>query len=696
MRLQVLHRLAISVLVLIVNFVVLAYFFNNSVQTSNIDFSVSESYGNIYQRPLLKILTTSAEWYIDRAMGKEVGGNPASSALNELTQVQAGYGDALKVTPEELRSRDRLNFAPDRIQEAGRSVFAARGTLNDESIAEFTDFIAKVRGLIVHTGDTSNLILDPDLDSYYMMDVTLLALPQTIDRLQQIISYFVTKDMQGGLSLPDRLQAVIFAKMLEEADAARIVADYDTIYKEDLNFYGASPSLKAMTAQPLEKFKTSYGALVDYLNSVKDPAANLDFVTLAQKTRDALQASDTLYRVSVQELDVLLKIRIDHFENYKCNVLMGCSAALLFGILFFALIARGISRPMRIICNVVNHLTEGEFSIQIPFVRKRDEFGELARALQTFKENGIRMEGMKAEESKRVESEKREQKRKEERLRLMNAATTAFESNVGVIVNTVASAATELQATAENLTTISERTSDQSEIVTAVTEASSVNVQVVAASVDELTASINEISRQINESTNIAEAAVSEIKKTDATVGELTEAAIQIGEVIDLIKGIAEQTNLLALNATIEAARAGESGRGFAVVANEVKSLATQTTDAIEEISSRITSMQDVTKGTVVAIRKIGRTIEQISENIGSIASAITEQSAATGEIALNTQKASEGTTEVVARVLTVSSAAGDSLAAAGDMLGAARGLSVQSEKLRQEVHSFLEQIREE
>lgn len=695
MRLLVIHRLAISVLVLVINFVVLAYFFNKSVQTSNIDFAVYETYGNMYQRPLVKALGQSVNWYIDRALGHETPGNPVAGALNEINEIQKLHGDDLKVTPDELRARDRLGFAPERIVESANSVFAMKGPLNEESIGVFTDYIAKVRGLIAHTGDTSNLILDPDLDSYYMMDVTLLALPQTLDRLQQIVSYYVVKDMQSGLALPDRLQAVVFAQSLQEADMARIVADYDTLYKEDPNFYGVSDSLKPMTAPALDDFKNKYNVLINYLNSVKDPAANLDLATLLQKVGDAAISASKLYDMSVQEQDVFLNNRINYFENYKRNVLLGCSGALIFGMLFFAFVARGISRPMRVLVNVVTELSNARFDLNIPFTRNRDEFGEIARALQTFKDNGLRMEAMKAEEAKRVESEKREQKRKEERLKFMNSATSTFEDSVSVIVNTVASAATELQATAENLNTISERTSDQSDIVTQVTESSSVNVQIVAASVDELTASINEISRQINESTNIAEAAVAEIKKTDATVSELTEAATQIGEVIDLIKGIAEQTNLLALNATIEAARAGESGRGFAVVANEVKSLATQTTDAIEEISSRITSMQEVTNGTVVAIRKIGRTIEQISENIGSIASAITEQSAATGEIAHNTQKASEGTNEVVARVSTVSMAAGESRAAANDMLEAARGLSVQSEKLRQEVNTFLEKIRE-
>ena len=278
--------------------------------------------------------------------------------------------------------------------------------------------------------------------------------------------------------------------------------------------------------------------------------------------------------------------------------------------------------------------------------------------------------------------------------RMMMELADNFEASVGQIVGTVASASTELQANAESLSMIADETTKQSTAVAAATEQASTSVQTVAASAEELSSSISEISRQVNESTRITGDAVREVKSTDQTVVSLSDAASQIGGVVKLIQDIAEQTNLLALNATIEAARAGEAGKGFAVVASEVKSLANQTAKATEEISTKITAMQGVTGSAVTAIRGIGTTIEQISHIIGSIASAVEEQSAATKEIANNVAQASAGTAEVTSSISSVSQASNEARGASNDVLQAARELSVQSERLKQEMSSFLNKIR--
>jgi methyl-accepting chemotaxis protein len=303
----------------------------------------------------------------------------------------------------------------------------------------------------------------------------------------------------------------------------------------------------------------------------------------------------------------------------------------------------------------------------VPEARGKDEINSITRSLQTFKDNGLRLEAMK------VEQKQREKEAEEMQRKMMHDLADNFEANVGQIVGTVASASTELQANAESLSMIADETTKQSTAVAAATEEASVSVQTVAASAEELSSSINEISRQVSESTRITGEAVREVKNTDQTVVSLADAAGQIGGVVKLIQDIAEQTNLLALNATIEAARAGEAGKGFAVVASEVKSLANQTAKATEEISSKITAMQGVTNTAVTAIRGIGSTIEQISHIIGSIASAVEEQSAATKEIANNVAQASAGTSEVAGSITNVNQAAGESRGAANDVLQAAR-----------------------
>jgi len=199
-----------------------------------------------------------------------------------------------------------------------------------------------------------------------------------------------------------------------------------------------------------------------------------------------------------------------------------------------------------------------------------------------------------------------------------------------------------------------------------------------------------EIGRQVAHSAEIASKAVEEAKRTDATVQKLADGAEQIGEVIGLIQAIAAQTNLLALNATIEAARAGEAGKGFAVVASEVKSLATQTAKATEQISAEITGIRDVTAEAVTAIRGIVGTISDINRIATEVASAITQQREATHEIARSVQEAARGSQQVSANIVVVTRASGSIGDAAGHVLGAATELAAQSCQLQKRVDEFV------
>jgi methyl-accepting chemotaxis protein len=269
-----------------------------------------------------------------------------------------------------------------------------------------------------------------------------------------------------------------------------------------------------------------------------------------------------------------------------------------------------------------------------------------------------------------------------------------FEANVKAVVDTVASASTELQSNAQSMSATAEETNRQSSAVAAASEQATANVQTVASAAEELASSVAEIGRQVSQSASIAAMAVDEAKRTDATVQGLSEAAQKIGEVVRLISDIASQTNLLALNATIEAARAGEAGKGFAVVASEVKSLANQTAKATEEIAAQIGAIQSSTNDAVGAIQSIGKTIGEINDIASSISAAVEEQGAATREIARNVQEASQGTTEVSSNIAGVTQAAGETGSAASQVLSAAGELSSQAERLKAEVESFLTTVR--
>jgi methyl-accepting chemotaxis protein len=364
-------------------------------------------------------------------------------------------------------------------------------------------------------------------------------------------------------------------------------------------------------------------------------------------------------------------------------------AAVLFGLLIAFLIARGIINPLAGLTSGMKELAGGNFGVVLPGLDRKDEVGDMAQAVETFK--------VKAEEKARDEAEvkiKQDQVAAQQRKKDMIKLADDFESAVGEIIETVSSASTELEASATTLTATAVRSQELTTLVAAASEEASTNVQSVASATEELTSSVNEISRQVQESARMAGEAVDQARKTNDRVGELSKAAARIGDVVELINTIAGQTNLLALNATIEAARAGEAGRGFAVVASEVKALAEQTAKATGEIGQQISGIQAATQESVGAIKEISGTIERLSEISSTIAAAVEEQGAATQEISRNVQQAAQGTHQVSSNITDVQRGASETGSASSQVLSAAQSLSGDSNRLKLEVGKFLNTVR--
>ncbi len=345
------------------------------------------------------------------------------------------------------------------------------------------------------------------------------------------------------------------------------------------------------------------------------------------------------------------------------------------------------SRRLRVILETMSHVAADDLDTVVPYLDQPDSYGKIARLLDCFKTISIQL-------NKAAEEEEKKKQAAEKKQRELGRLADNFNNSVGGIVSVLASEATELQTSAQNLSDMADQTSRQSSAVAAATEQASVSVQTVASAAEELSASIGEINRQVEESAQVAMNAVDEVKRTNTTVSVLSEAAAQIGDVVKLIQDIAAQTNLLALNATIEAARAGEAGKGFAVVASEVKNLANQTGRATEEISKKISTVQSVSLEAANAIRSIGDIIGHISEISETIAKAIQQQTEATREISNNVQQATVGTNEVSSNIVKVTSAASESHKGADKVLQASEELSKQAARLRDEVQTFLDDVK--
>jgi methyl-accepting chemotaxis protein len=376
-------------------------------------------------------------------------------------------------------------------------------------------------------------------------------------------------------------------------------------------------------------------------------------------------------------------------QTAATRLLMTAVVTILLGIAIAVLIARnGISKPIAMIVNTLRELAHGNTDVDIQGADRGDEIGELAKAALFFKEQ--------SEENRRISAENERQKAQteEDNKNLLIQMADNFEHSVGGIVQSVSSAATQLESFAREMYENATATSQQSDTVSTASEEASSNVETVAAATEELTASVQEISSQVDQSSRMSQAAVTDADAAAHKVHGLSSAAQKIGDIVELINGIAAQTNLLALNATIEAARAGEAGKGFAVVAAEVKQLADQTAKATTEIAAQINEIQDSTTDSASAINGVAETIGKMNEISSAVAASVEEQAAATQEISHNVQRAASGTAEVSSAIGHVTEAAGNSSRTANQVLSASGDLAKQSEFLQSELQKFLSTIR--
>ncbi len=350
-------------------------------------------------------------------------------------------------------------------------------------------------------------------------------------------------------------------------------------------------------------------------------------------------------------------------------------------------IAADISRPLGRVIAGMKDLSAGDYGHGTDGADRQDQIGDMARAVETFRQGLIRAEDL-------ARQQQSERDAKDRRARVIDSLLQTFNSEVADELGSMAEAARQMEATSRTMSATADQTAGQATAVAAAVEEMSANMHVVSSAADQLVAAVDRINSRVTDSAQIAETARVRAQETNSLFEGLTQAVGRISDVVGLINHIASQTNLLALNATIEAARAGDAGKGFAVVAGEVKTLANQTAQATDEISAQINAVQNETHAAVEAIADITGIIHRMSDFSTGILQAVSEQDVATSEISDNVHQVSQGADEVTANVSGVRNAAGETGRAAGNVLAVARDVAERTENLRRQIDAFLSNIR--
>lgn len=710
--LKVSHKIVLIIVAVAAPLVAATLFATVKGFNKDINFAEQELKGNIFQRPLAALLDTlpQHQWLAEAAAGGDrAAKDQLATKQAEIDRLFANleaanvkYGVDLQFTEEGLAKRKRQNMDPRSVKASWQKLKQQVSQLKaEESAEQHKQLIAAVRTMITHVGDTSNLILDPDLDSYYAMDAAVIAIPQTQDRLAAIVNYGYGPIRHGKVTAKDVSQFAIYAALLKEGDLDRISVDLESALTEDAGFNGPSESLQKNIGEPLKGYTTACQEFIAWLNGITTNAGPVEAQQFFSAGQKAHRAAYKLWRTSAMELDTLLEKRIAAKRHSLSYTLGGTGAGLLFSFILAFFVSRGITRPLASLTATTARILEGDNSARAP-VQSRDELGQLAGSFNQMVEARVNAQDQVESENRRLQaniqdlllvvsdaSDGRLSVRAKvsegalgnvcDALNLMLENVGEFIANAKAASDRVATAAADITGVAQELENGEQKQSKEINATSEGVKALNGQAQRVLKNCQSATQAADNARRTAEQGAKVVREVVQGMEKirenTQANakkIKRLGDRSMEIAGIVKVIGDISAKTDMLALNASIEAARAGEQGRGFTVVAEQVRNLADRTKTLTNQIEKLVNDIQQETAEAVAqmeaqtqevelgtrAAQSAGGTLENIvsvsaqsSELVAQINQAATTQASRTQEMLVTVDAINQVVAEAQVRV---------------------------------------------
>ncbi|MDQ6986271.1 MAG: methyl-accepting chemotaxis protein [Mariprofundaceae bacterium] len=556
----------------------------------------------------------------------------------------------------------------------------------EQSFAQHSNLIKQLIVLSGNIYHQSRIVSDSSLDVIHLGEYIAEGIPDLSEYLGRI------RGLGAGIAAAGSISSVQRDKMIKLSVQAEAVRG--TLVEETAHVIEAyNPKLESALSPPISKLKAATDVFFQQVNEqlLHAQTIKLDSQKFFNQGSTAIAASLDLFDTMDASLSGLLA-KEQHDISRMFYLSMGLAAVgVLLSLLLGLLMIHKTFRPLREIVQGMQRIVEGDYT-QMPSKHAHDELGDIVDDMKTMQSilqfeifEGKAMAQQREEDQKQAAAEKAQAEAQ---------LADAFESNVGSLIEALATEVQQVSGSARDMDTISHSLAAQSENALHSVENGGAHVNSTAAAIEQMSMSISEVSRQVSDTQQKSAQAVDEAESATEMMARLTRVADEVGSIVGAISDIAEQTNLLALNASIEAARAGEAGRGFSVVAGEVKELASQTSQATEQIRRQVEGIQSESRDVNKAIAKISETISEINAFTSAVAEAMDQQSLASREISQAAQQADVSMGEARTSVGDVATSAGNVDKSSDEMINVAGSMAQRTEDVQDGIRQFVNTLR--